>query len=494
MSQPGEFKPVLYCDQLILGNPRSAVAVVTLWSKKELVADGLPREQFAVLGQLYSPRRGLDPLVRNLLANPSIRHLVVTGNDFAGSGRALADFFAAGVERGRTALGYECWLVRSPVEGCLDPEIPLEAIDRLRANVTIHPVASDELRGVLMKLAVEKTSPWGEPLVFPKAEHPATILPAARAVHVVRGARVAEVWLGIVDRVMRFGHESPTHYGSRQKEIIDLVSVVESEDPDTLYVPSYLPCTREQLEEYFPRVLTAAEYKDTAYTYGQRLRTHFGVDQVEEIISKLSADLDTRSATAVLWDSRTDNVGHGAPCINHIWARAREGRLYLTATIRSNDMYSAWPENAFALRRLQALVADEVSSRAGTKLALGELVTLSESAHIYSDCWADAGRAVATFYDKEVPAAESRQDPSGSFVITLDGARIICEHISPSGEHVATFTGETAAHVAHLISRAGAISRTDHALYVGRELARAEAALRNGEILRYVQDQQLKRL
>ena len=87
------FEPIYFSDQLILGAPGSAVAVVTLWSKKEKVAAGIPREHFAVMGQLYSPTRGIDPLVRNLIANPSIRHLVVTGRDFSGSGTALADLF-----------------------------------------------------------------------------------------------------------------------------------------------------------------------------------------------------------------------------------------------------------------------------------------------------------------------------------------------------------------------------------------------------------------
>ena len=485
------FKALYYADQLIIGNPRSAIAVVTLWSKKEKIAAALPRELFAAIGQLYSPTRGLDPLVRNLLANPSIRHLVVTGSDFASAGRALRDFFANGFERGKTSAGHECWLVKSPVEACIDLEVPADALEALRLNVVLHPVPLEGLHATLEALSSASPAPWGEPRVFDKREYSAAILPSDDVVHVVRGWKVAPLWLEILHRLMRFGRESSTHYSTSQKEILNLVSVVEDEDPDGFYVPPYLPCTEKDLEEYFPRVLSGREYPDTSYTYGQRLRTHFGVDQIEEMTAKLAADPDTRSATSVLWDPGGDNRGHGAPCINHIWARIRDGNLYLTAIIRSNDMYSAWPENAFALRKLQDILRRGVAEKRGITLALGPLVTVSESAHIYADCWADAERVVSQHCDRETASPEARQDPSGSFVVTIENGQIACEHISPSGEHLSTYRGRTAAHVSNLLTKAGAVSRIDHALYVGRELAKAEAALRNPDILLYMQDRQL---
>jgi len=486
------FEAIHFKDQLILGNPASAVAVTTLWSKKEKVAEGVPRELFAVMGQLYSPTRGLDPLVRNLIANPSIRHLVVTGRDFSGSGVALRDLFRSGVERGKTTLGQECWRVKSSVEAYIDIEVAEGAIEDMRANVALHEVALADVLATLKALAKEPARLCSERRIFPKCEHVATVCPSPDTVHVVRAGTVAAAWVEILDRIMRFGRESATHYGTRQKEVLDLVTVVDAEDPNNLYVPAYMPCDMKALEEYFPRVLTGREYPDTSYTYGQRLRTHFGADQVEAIIAKLAKDADTRSAVAVLWDPRSDNSGRDAPCINHLWARIRSGAVYLTATIRSNDMYSAWPENAFALRKMQELIRAEVARRSGTELRLGDLVTVSESAHIYSDCWASAERIVDQQYEKEVTARLKEFDPCGSFVISIMEGRILCEHISPNGEHIETYSGKSAAHVANQLTRDGVLSSMSHALYVGRELAKAEIALANEGLFEYVQDQHLK--
>jgi len=117
------FTPIYKGNALILGNPASNVGIVTLWTLKAKVAARLDPSDYAAIGQLYSPTQGLDYLVRNLLANPSIRYLVVAGHDLSGSGRALCDFFERGVDEGQTSLGAPCWRVRSVVKSFVDPEI-----------------------------------------------------------------------------------------------------------------------------------------------------------------------------------------------------------------------------------------------------------------------------------------------------------------------------------------------------------------------------------
>ena len=42
-----------------------------------MIAKQLLLEDYAVIGNLYSPTRGIGPLIRNLLANPHVRYLVI---------------------------------------------------------------------------------------------------------------------------------------------------------------------------------------------------------------------------------------------------------------------------------------------------------------------------------------------------------------------------------------------------------------------------------
>jgi tetrahydromethanopterin S-methyltransferase subunit A len=73
-------------------------------------------------------------------------------------------------------------------------------------------------------------------------------------------------------------------------------------------------------------------------------------------------------------------------------------------------------------------------------------------------------------------------DPSGFFVVLLNrpSGLIVCEHYENSGKLTHTIEGKEAALVAATAVELGLVSRLDHAAYLGRELAKAEGALKTG--------------
>lgn len=79
-------------------------------------------------------------------------------------------------------------------------------------------------------------------------------------------------------------------------------------------------------------------------------------------------------------------------------------------------------------------------------------------------------------------------DPAGYLVIYPDRLRgkLALEHYTNTGVLTRVFEGETPSALYGSVIEAGLISRLDHAAYLGRELARADAALRDGT--EYVQD------
>ncbi len=79
-------------------------------------------------------------------------------------------------------------------------------------------------------------------------------------------------------------------------------------------------------------------------------------------------------------------------------------------------------------------------------------------------------------------------DPAGYFVVYVDRARrmLSLEHYSNKGVLDAVIEGSTAAELYTPAVQRELLSRLDHAAYLGRELARAEAALASGE--NYAQD------
>jgi hypothetical protein len=80
------------------------------------------------------------------------------------------------------------------------------------------------------------------------------------------------------------------------------------------------------------------------------------------------------------------------------------------------------------------------------------------------------------------------QDPAGYFVIHVDrrARRLLLEHYSNDGRLTAVIHGRHPAELTAVAIERGLLSRLDHAAYLGRELARAEAALAPGEP--FVQD------
>jgi thymidylate synthase len=150
--------------------------------------------------------------------------------------------------------------------------------------------------------------------------------------------------------------------------LIDLTAVI-TDEPEGFYFPepNYLPIERRFVGDYIAQVVEDAPTREgVKYTYGQRLRSWFGRDQIEQAINALVADPNTSRAALNLWDA-ADYEHSNPPCLNHLWVRILNRRLSLTATFRSNDMFSAWPANAMGLRALQHLFVTALAMRGASK-------------------------------------------------------------------------------------------------------------------------------
>lgn len=489
------FNPIYKGSRLVKGNPKSHVGIVCLWTKAQKLAEKLNKQDYCVIGQLYSAERGLDIMVRNLLANPQITNLVITGTDFSKSGVVLRDFFEKGFEKGETEVTKKpVWRVKSEHPGYIGLDIPKGALETLRESVNTEQIEDmSNFNPGNLKVPFRKR----EPQTFEKPEEEINEYTGEDEVYVVRHGKVAGVWLQILDTILKFGKRSSTHYDDEQKEIMDLVSVITGEDPGNFEIPDFMPCDEQKVKEYIPRVTTNFTEEGTTYTYGSRIRSWFGIDQFQETVKKLAREPISRSAVICLWDSRQDTVKGGSPCVNHIWFRIREGRLYMTVTIRSNDMFEAYPENAYGMRALQELMRKKVIEQAlgqGKKmnLKLGDMIINSQSAHIYDDCWGRAREIVAQYYGKYIKQPSMQMDPKGNFVIETSNGEIKVKHLSPAGEVMGTYTGKNALELRDRLAREGIISSAAHGIYLGTELQKAEMA--NKLILNYVQDQPLKGL
>jgi len=486
-----QYNPLYKPNQLIYGSGQTAV--VTGWTVKNAIAKKLQPSEFAVIGQLYSPTRGITLLIRNLLANPHVRFLVALNatkeDQNAGGCECLLDFFRHGFAEGISDTGRRCWVICSPISGYIDLEIDSSALQQLRQSIEwqeAHSIAQT-VEYVKDYALQNPVAPWGSPLEFAMSTAVPTVLPAPRYGHRIEGRTIAETWVKIIHRIKTTGTIRPTGYDGQWQELIDLMAVV-TDEPAGFYFPepNYLPCDRTFIAEYISQILDDAPTREgLKYTYGQRLRSWFGRDQIDQVIQKLIGEVDAASGVMSLWDVKDHEKG-GSPCLNHIWVRVVDHELSLTATLRSNDMFAAWPANAMGLRALQQHIRDQIAQLSSYDLGMGPLITISQSAHIYDDTWENADQLIQQQY-WSICRHRDYYDPSGNFLIEIEADKIVVRHTTPgSGEVVACYSGIDPLKLVRQICAENPAIQPEHSGYLGMELQKAAQSLHTHQP--YIQD------
>jgi len=476
-------------NKLIVGDPEGHVAIVTLWSKVKEMKEKIDPSKYCIMGQLFSAERGLDLLVRNLLANPQLTNIIVTGVDFSKSGIVLEDFFRNGFERGETKITKKpVWKVKSDYEGYIDMDIPGDVLEELKQSVSVVRVADlSNFDFSTLQRPIGKR----EKRIYEKKEEEVKQYVGDYTGYVIRGKTITEAWLNVLDTILKFGKESETHYDEPQREVLNLLSIIEGEDPNHFFIPDYLPCDEPRVRSYVPRItrdLPGGIHKNE-YTYGSRMRSWFGTDQVRRAVDKLAREPVSRAVVVGLWDATKDLEIGGSPCLNHIWLRISDDKLYMTCIFRSHDMFEGYPENAFGLRTLQEEIRAELQQRLGKEVGLGELMILSQSAHLYKDTWEWAQKIT----QKHLPQYRrhmSQTDPRGNFLITTENKEIMLEHTSPGGEKINQFKFKNGFELRDILAQENVISNVPHAFDLGLQVMKAQVANTLG--LEFNQDQPLE--
>lgn len=473
--------PIYFKENLILSNPKSEVAIVTLWTPTKKIIEGIDKNLYCVAGQLYS-KDGINYIIRNILAHPSIRYLIVCGTELSGSGKALIDFFQKGIDENYNIIDQDFAIVHK--------EIPKEAIELVRQNVQIkNLIGIQEPERIIQEF--KNYSLVGKPFCEPKifAEHKSEIpkcFPNEQSVFRISDKYIGSAWLKIVKLILKFGIVNKTWYGNSVREIFNIAAVVTDENPFEPKIFPYLQVSKQDIEKYQSNIMKG-DKGDEIYTYGERLWNYKGINQVEEIIIPYLKKYPTdRAALAVMFDMTHDHKAPRAPCMCLVQATTFENKLNLTAYFRSHAIFSGWVLNAFGLRRLQAHIADKLS------IDMGLLTIFSNCAHIYDNEWATAEEIIKKYSPKEFIYP---YDPRGYFVINVEGKEIVVKHFSPQSQFLQEFRQDGLAEKAaikiyHKLILAEAVSEVSHAFDLGAELQKAEIAVKNN--LKYVQDKGIR--
>lgn len=521
--------PVVVKDRIafVNENKKANVAVCFLWTERTDVLPYLEKENLALAANLYSHQKGIEPLIRNCLANPYIRYIIVLGNKQDCKGcNTLKNFFKYGLNEKRGIIGFED-------ETYIDKNIPFDTINLMRNSIRIFDLTErfDNLEEQIKETNslirnLEKKEPYlEESLVFKHEEPKTRIFPYEGGPLIVRGKSVMDTWIEIIYQIMRYGVENLMDINTDRvvREINNMVGVVYDDDPnDPDLSRNPLNLTKEQIKDYTKEILNSELPPGKAYTYGNKLRAYevpefkinnllridkekvdfefkddlnknrellikhavkgedfFKINQVKDMIECLKRNINSKNAVGISWHVEDELVRKhkSSPCAIFIQAIMQNNKINLTVFFRSHDMYNGWPQNAYGFRALQKEIADALG------LKMGFLTMISGSAQVYHHVFKIAEQMLEKYkkFDKKI------YDVRGNYLISLNDNKIKVEHVDNKGITLDEFYGENALELIDKIAFKDGPENKRHLMYLGTELKKAELALKKG--LGYVQDE-----
>jgi thymidylate synthase len=459
-------------------------------------------------------------MMRNLLYNPQIQMLLVCGNDRSGSKQDLINFFELGLEN---------------VEGKIINYLEIEGVGQVSVckisgtNRTLDnlvkpddfqyppkiillgdPKQDDTLKQInnlfysIQVSHIENVHRINIPL--PEVE--IRYFPSNPRSHQVLRENPLDAYIELLYTITRFGRRVTLKKGDRI-ELQNVKVVVEKPhfesenklralnfDPKKLIkyqqdilrsgrIENWRPYDSVNWEKYLgegylkgqkPLIPCTELRQDETYNYSHRLREHFNVDGIAECIARLKVDPEDRKAYFALWDSREDlnlEKKEGHPCLVSIFFRKFEEKLTLAANFRTHNAVDGWLLNFYGLMAIQKWVADII------EIQIGPITVISHSISINPK---DLDRALQAIANRKW---KLRLDPMGHFRVTIDGKEILVEH-NFEGVTLKEYRSRSAKSLQNQIARDVALSDINHAMYLGRQLAKAEMALKEGR--EFVQD------
>ena len=464
-------------DILII-NPKSNVAISTLWSKKDFLLEKIPenlKKKIGIIGTTYTSH-GINYIFETLAENPQIDTLILYGYDLSTSGETLFRVF-----------------------GEKNTDLPVIILDKDKVEKIVRSVKLVDLRKDAKEMKIEKLfeeveknykeeKPKREKIDL-KVEEKSNIesysFPLSRH-YIYDNKSVFRAWVKILDLIMRFGSLKFSEYEIPQKEFLNVVVTLGLYGKDYKLEKEFFEfIEKENFERHINEVLSPKKPEGVEYTYGERFFAHrFGKNQINYLIDKLSKSPYSRRALVVSWDHEKDQNIENPPCIIGVQGTITENFYNHTVIIRSNDMFKAWPVNFVAQIELAKFIVNEINKRANTDYKLGSVTSISISAHIYQTDFERAKKVIEKYSGK---MKEFVEDPKGNFLIYLENGKVVLEHRTPDNSIVLWKNSfETFEQAYEFLKSGNMFSFASHAFYLSKELKNAFEKLKKGE--EYEQD------
>lgn len=472
-----EFVPLYFKDKVNIINPKGNTCIVTLWTKLDAFKDLLNKKSpellennspLVTIANLYGS--GLPQMLANLAYNPQIKNIIITGANLSGSAENLINFFNKGVEK------KDCDGII--INKIIDTDFPLDENlkPELFEKINIKRFEINEIDKIIDFLKEESNCNINNDDINDSKRVKITLqkpefkdFPSDIFNHNVVVKTPIEGWMEIMHLLDRYGKTIKLEKGTRRALFNLDVEIKDASFEDYNILKKFNFCP-EELKEYKKSILNGNLLEDSTYTYGNRLRSYWGIDGINEVIKRLKSDKTDRHCLISLWDTRDigiENKGKSkSPCFTDVYFMIINNKLVLTAHFRTHNAVNAWLVNVYGLRSIQEFIAKELDIECGEINLRSRWIGIDpENAKTIS-----ALKLIKQHREKPFEA----NDPRGFFTVDIEDNKIVIIHSDNNGIFLEKFIGDNAKEIKGQLRKANAIIDPDHALWIGYELARAQ--------------------
>jgi len=223
----------------------------------------------------------------------------------------------------------------------------------------------------------------------------------------VKDKTASKVWKKALKYILSKGKDFTDKEERVCREILNMTLVIEDPTKDITgpikILNSFKKWIYPPLEELAKFMLSKKDMPGYYYTYGSRA-FNFGsgshnldkkdqnqINQIEEfVIPLLKKDPTSRRATVLFYNPLKDSNLYKKEVPGMILAnfKIKDKKLYVTAVIRSNDLFYGWPTSIYQIYILQDYIREKLN------LDIGSITTFSVSAHIFEDQFDDIKKII----------------------------------------------------------------------------------------------------
>lgn len=261
---------------MMVGNPESPTALCTCWSDPwDVVKEEEEIRAFSIIAPLREAG-GLDIMLHNLAANPQIRCVVIHGAGRFDTTEAaqrpislLKTLWENGIEDNGRIKETNYQLFPELVENG-----GIDVIRQVVADVTVLDCSHLSISEVAEK-ARQQSFPLSEreKVRFPEFKiGEVETLPSEEVCFQVRERNAQDAWLGLIDRIMRYGRDCSLETGGALVREIQYARVVIEEDPARFFdLPDWIGSIEgivispASLESYYQRYIKPDDYYQEIY-------------------------------------------------------------------------------------------------------------------------------------------------------------------------------------------------------------------------------------